>query len=224
MAGLFYLLTFVTGGIALAATGRLIGSRDAAATAAGILAHEFLFRLGFAADLIVIACYIAVTAFFYDLFKPVNGTLSLLAAFFSLVGCAVQAMSYLFDLAPFVFLGGAQYLSVFNVEQLQALALMSLKLGAQAYNIGLVFFGFYCFLIGCLIFRSSFLPRILGVLMALAGFGWLTFLAPPLAKHLYPYILIPGIAGEGSLTLWLLVKGVNAQRWKEQAGAEGALV
>ena len=112
-------------------------------------------------------------------------------------------------------------MSVFTVEQLQALALLLLKLQAQAYNIGLVFFGFYCILIGYLIFRSLFLPRILGALMVFAGLGWLTFLSPPLANHLSPYILAPGLLGEGSLTLWLLVIGVNAQRWKEQAGAAG---
>jgi hypothetical protein len=116
-------------------------------------------------------------------------------------------------------LGGAQYLSVFKVEQLQALSLMFLNLYAQAYNLGLVFFGFYCFLIGCLILKSPSLPRTLGVLMVCASLGWLTFLSPPLANYLRPYILLPGIIGEGSLTLWLLVKGVNVQRWKEPASA-----
>src|SRR5262249_1125560 len=98
---------------------------------------------------------------------------------------------------------------------------MFLKLDGQAYNIGLVFFGFYCLLIGYLIFRSTFLPRILGVLMAFASLSWLTFLSPPRAKYLSPYILAPGILGEGSLTLWLLVIGVYVQRWKEQASAAG---
>ena len=221
IAGLFYLLTFLTGGVALLVSGRLVVHGDAAATATNILAHEPLFRLGFAADLIAVACYIAVTGLFYNLFKPVNRSLSLLAAFFSLVGCAIGALSCLFDLAPLVVLGGAQYLSVFKVEQLQALALMFLKLHTQGYNISLVFFGFYCLLIGYLIFRSTFLPRILGALMAFAGLGWLTFLSPPLANYLYPYILAPGLLGEGSLTLWLLVIGVNVQRWKEQASAAG---
>ncbi len=114
----------------------------------------------------------------------------MLAAFFSLVGCAIQGFACLFELAPLVVLGGAQYLSVFKVEQLQALAYMFLKLYSQAYSIALVFFGFFCLLIGYLIFKSTFLPRILGVLMVFAGLGWLTFLSPPLgAKYLYPYIL-----------------------------------
>jgi hypothetical protein len=219
VAGVFYLLTFLTAGFAFFVRGRLVVSGDAAATATNILAHERLFRLGFAADLIGVACYIAVTALFYDLFKPVNRRLSLLAAFFSLVGCAIGALSCLFHFAPSVLLGGAPYLSVFKVEQLQALALVFLKLGDQTINIGLVFFGFYCLLIGYLIFRSSFLPRILGVLMAFAGLGWLTFLSPPLVRYLSPYNQTPGTIGEGALTLWLLVIGLNAERWKEQASA-----
>jgi hypothetical protein len=96
---------------------------------------------------------------------------------------------------------------------------LSLFVHAASRISPLVFFGFYCLLIGYLIFRSTFLPRILGVLMAIAGLGWLTFLWPPLANYLSPYIFAPGIFGEASLTLWLLVFGVNEQRWKEQAGA-----
>ena len=83
----------------------------------------------------------------------------------------------------------------------------------------LVFFGCYCLVIGYLTLRSTFLPRILGALMMFAGFGWLTFLSVPLASHLSPYNLVPGLVGEGSLTLWLLVIGVNAPRWTAQAGA-----
>lgn len=162
IAGVFYLLTFLTGGAALFVRG----------------------NLGSAAGLIAGACYVAVTLLFYDLFKPVNRSLSLLAAFFSLVGCVIGFLSP-FHLAPF------------NINPL-------------------VFFGFYCLLIGYLIFRSTFLPRILGVLMVFAGLGWLTFLYPPLANYLSPYNMIPGLIGEGSLTLWLLVMGVNVQRWKER--------
>jgi len=220
IAGVFYLMVFLTA-VPVLAGGRLVISGDAAATATNILAQEALYRLGWASNLIATACYVVVTALFYDLFKPVNRSVSLTAAFFSLVGCGLGALSGVFQLAPLAVLGGAQYLSVFTVEQLQALALLLLKLQAHAYNIGLVFFGFYCILIGYLIFRSLFLPRILGALMVFAGLGWLTFLSPPLANHLSPYILAPGLLGEGSLMLWLLVIGVNAQRWKEQAGAAG---
>jgi hypothetical protein len=218
-AGVFWATTILTSTFALFAGGKLVVSTDAVATAANILAHEALFRSGIAANLIATACYVAATLLVYELLKPVNRTVSLLAAFFSLVGCAVGALSGLFDLAPFVLLRGAQYLSVFTVEQLQALALMFLEVRAQANNIGLVFFGLQCLLIGYLILRSTFLPRILGALMVFAGLGWLTFLSPPLAKSLSPYNMLPGGLGELSLTLWLLVLGVNVQRWKEQASA-----
>jgi hypothetical protein len=175
--------------------------------------------LGLATGLIATACYVTVTALFYGLFKPVNRTLSLLAAFFSLVGCAILAFASLFRIAPLVVLGSSQYLSVFNVEQLRALASLFLELYGQVVNICFVFFGVYCLLIGHLIFRSVFLPRILGVLMTFAGLGWLTFLAPPLANYLRPYILVLGVLAELALMLWLLVMGVNVQRWKEQASA-----
>ena len=83
----------------------------------------------------------------------------------------------------------------------------------------LALFGVYCVLIGYLIFRSTFLPRILGGLMAMGGLGWLTFVSSTLANSLTPYNLAPGILGEGALTVWLLVKGVNGERWQEQAHA-----
>jgi hypothetical protein len=204
---------------------RLVVSDNAAATATNILAHEPLWRLGFATDIISFASYIALTALLYELFKPVNRSLSLVGAFFGLVASVVHAISSLFHLAPLVLLGGGQYLSVFTVEQLQALALVFLKLRAAAYhNIGLVFFGLYLLLVGILILRSAFLPRVLGVLMVLAGLSYLPFLSPPLVHSLQPYILVfPGV-GQISLCLWLLVMGVNAQRWKEQVGAAGEWV
>jgi hypothetical protein len=139
-----------------------------------------------AVNLIAYVFYIVVTLLFYDLFKPVNGSLSLLAAFFSLIGCANDVLG-LFNLAPY-------------------------KISS------LVFFGPYCLLLGYLIFRSTFLPRILGVLMALAGLGWLTFLSP-LANYLSTYLKVLGFLAEASLMLWLIVKGVTMQRWKEQANA-----
>ena len=150
IAGVFYLITVVTRIIADGfVRDRLVVSADAAATATNILAHQALFRMGFAADIIAFASYVALTAVLYDLLKPVNRSLSLVAAFFSLMSCAVQAFSSLFHLAALVVLGGAEYLRVFTGEQLQALALMFLKLRAIAYhNVGLVFLGLYCLLIG----------------------------------------------------------------------------
>jgi hypothetical protein len=223
MAGVFYMLTstaYVLGQTFI--LGKLVVHGNAAATANNILAHQPLLRSAFAADLISVACSIALTVLFYDLFKPVKRSLSLLAAFFHLVGLSIAAFASLLLLAPLVVLGGGQYSSVFKVEQLQSLAYLFLELNAQGWNAFLVFFGFYCLLIGYLIFRSTFLPRIIGALMVLAGLGWLTFLSPPLADYLFlPYIAGASALGETSLMLWLLIVGVNAQRWKEQASAAG---
>ena len=149
-AGLCWLMTTLTSTFALFVGGRLIVSGDAAATATNILEHEALFRSGTAAILISTACYVAVTLLVYELLRPVNRTVSLLAAFFSLVGCAVGTLSCVFDLAPFVLLRGDHYLTVFTVEQLQALALMFLKVRGQANDIGLVFFGLHCLSVGWL--------------------------------------------------------------------------
>ncbi|OLD63516.1 MAG: hypothetical protein AUI47_08925 [Acidobacteria bacterium 13_1_40CM_2_68_5] len=171
-AGVFWLMTILTSTFAAIVGGRLVVSGDAAATAANILAQEALFRLGTAANLIATACYVAATLLVFELLKPVSRSVSLLAAFFSLVGCAVGALSSLFDSALFVLLRGAQYLSVFTGEQLQALALMFLKVGGQVGNIGLVFFGLHCLLIGYLILRSTFLPRILGAVIGVNVPKW----------------------------------------------------
>jgi hypothetical protein len=221
IAGVFYLLTILARMfVEIFVRNRLVASDDAAATAANILAHESLWRWGFTGDIISFASYIALTALLYDLFKPVNQSLSLVAAFFGLAASAVQAISSLFHLAPLIVLGGAPYLKVFTVEQLQALALVFLKLRSAAYhNIGLVFFGLYLLLVGILIFRSTFLPRILGVLMVLAGLSYMLFLSPPLVRSLQPYILVFPAVGQISLTLWLLAVGLNEQRWKDLANA-----
>ena len=167
IAGVFYLLTFLTGGFALV-PGR----------AAGV------------AGLIAGACYIVVTLLFYYIFKPVNRNASLLAALISFAGCMIGPLGLLVPAAA----------------RINPLAI----------------FGFYCLMISYLILRSTFLPRALGVLMTLAGLGWLTFISPQLAKSLSPFNFVPGLIGEGALTVWLLAKGVNAERWKEQAGMQTA--
>ncbi len=196
---------------------RLVVDGDAAATANNILAHTGLFQLGFAVYLIEMACQIAFTALFYDLLKPAGGSVSLLAAFLGLAGCVIKTFSRLFFIAPLFVLGGPRYLSVFSAEQLQALALLFLKVNDRGAAIALVFFGFYALLTSYLIIRSTFLPRILGVLGIFGGLGWLSFLYPPLGYRLFPYIAALGLLGAGSLILWLLVFGVNEQKWKEQA-------
>jgi len=221
MAGIFYLLNGGTG-FAFSVRSRLVVSGDAAATATNILAHERLFRLALAADLLGVASYIVVTGLLFELFKPVNRSISFVAAFFSLVGCAIQTSACVFDLASLDLLAGVRYSSVLNMDQSHAMALMFLRLHSQSFAIAIVFFGFYCLLIGYLIFRSTFLPRVIGALMALGGFAYVAnnlavflSLTPPMyLSHIVPLL---GGLGELSLILWLLMMGVNAQRWNEQS-------
>jgi len=222
ITGVLYLLTMVTGIFAQGfISGRLVVEGDAAATATNILTHRGLFELGFTVYLIEMACQIAITALFYDLLKPAGRSVSLVAAFLGLAGCVIKTFGRLFYIAPLFVLGGASYLSVFSPEQLQALALLFLKVNDRGAGIALAFFGFYALLTGYLIIRSTFLPRILGVVSVVAGVGWLTFLYPPLGYRLFPYIAPFGLLGALALILWLLVVGVNEQRWKEQVSAAG---
>jgi len=146
-------------------------------------------QLRFVFALVATAAYVGVTILFYLLFKPVNKSLSAIAAAFSIMGCAPGILK------PF-------HITPYHINSL-------------------VFFGFYCLLIGYLILKSTFLPRVFAVLMIFAGLGWLTFLSPTFAKYLSPYNYYPGGIGEISLCLWLLVMGVNEERWKEQARAAG---
>ena len=218
--GVFYLLAMLTGIFAQGfVSGRLVVEGDAAATAANILAHRGLLQLGFAVYLIEMACQIAMTALFYALLKPAGRSVSLLAAFLGFAGCVIKTFSRVFFIVPLFILGGAHFLSVFSPEQLQALALLFFKVNDRGAAIALVFFGFYALLTGLLIVRSTFLPRILGVVSMIAGVGWLSFLYLPLGYCLFPYVAALGLLGAVALLVWLLVVGVNEQRWKEQASA-----
>jgi hypothetical protein len=220
IGGLLYLIIIVAGGFAeLFVRSNLVVPGDATATAQNIMASARLWRGGFAATLVMLVCAVAVLLILYVLLRPVSRNIALLAVFFNLVSISIEGFNDLLHLAAVLILSGADYLKAFEPRQLHALALLSLKLFDNGYGISLVFFGFFCICTGYLIFKSTFLPRFLGVLMAIAGLCYLTnsfvlFLAPRLA-HQFFYILMPAGVAELSLTLWLLVKGVNVQRWKE---------
>src|SRR5215469_5355280 len=165
--GLVYLLMFLTSILSDHLLDGLILQNDAASTANHIVTHESLFRLGVATGLVDTAFYLALTALFYDLFKPVNRRISLLAAFFGIAGCTIQAGGATFALSSIAVLRSGHYESTLNAEQLQAIALLLVKLNDQSVLVALVFFAVYCLLIGYLILGSIFLPRFLGVLMVL---------------------------------------------------------
>ena len=219
---MLYFLTLLGGVFAQGfVSDRLVVDGDAAATAANLLAHRGLFQLGFAVYLIEMACQIAMTALFYDLLKPAGRSVSLVAAFLGLAGSVIKTFSRVFFIFPLFVLGGGRSLSVFSVEQLRALALLFLKVNDRGAGVALVFFGFYALLTGYLIIRSTFLPRILGMLSVAAGLGWLSFLYLPLGHRAFPYVAVFALLGAAALIVWLLVFGVNEQRWKEQAGVAG---
>jgi len=197
--------------------GRLIVVANAAATAANILKHETLFRLGFASSLIAVVFHLGWAFLFYQLFKPVNRSVSFCAVLVILVGCAIQAVTAVLYLAPLLVLTAGSPLSALTQQQLQAVAYMFLKLNGLAFDTYLVFFGLWCVLTGYLIFRSTFLPRILGVLLAIDGLGWMTYMSPPLGHDLFPIIALASGLAEIPLQLWLLIFGVNNERWKAQA-------
>ena len=220
IAGVLMLLSFVAGGFGEAyVPSQLIVSGDAAATAGNIKAFGSLFRWGFAGYLVEATCDIGLSLMFFVLLRPVRKDIALLAAFFGLVGTAIFAAAELFYLAPSLILRGNGYLNTFSTDQLNTLALLSLKLFALGGVIPAVFYGVAWVLRGYLIFRSGYLPRFLGILMTLAGLGFimrnvLLILAPAYASGSLLLLLVPGGL---SLTAWLLVKGVNEQRWREQA-------
>jgi hypothetical protein len=225
MAGALYLINIVLGAFAISIVpAMIVVSGDAAATAHNIQTHELLYRLGLVAHVVVTVTNVPLAVIFYDLFKVVNRRLALLDACFILVATAIEASGLLNQFAPLVLLGGGPYASALPAAQLQALAYMPGALSSIDYSIHTLFFGFDIIVFAYLVLRSTFLPRAIGVLLAIDGLAYLVYsfaylLAPGFAAHLVPWIQLPALIGEGSLCLWLLVVGVNVERWKEWAGA-----
>jgi len=200
--------------------GQLFVFGNASATAANLLNHERLFWLGFASSLIGVIFHIAWSVLMYFLFKPVGRRIAGFALAVIVVGCAIQAVTAVLYVAPLLVLKAGDTLNAFTGAQLQALAYVFLRLNGYAFNTYLVFFGLWCALTGLLISKSTFMPSVLGVLLIISGIGWMTYLVPPLAMRLFiPYIAGASAIGELPLLLWLLVRGVNNERWNQQAQA-----
>jgi Domain of unknown function (DUF4386) len=220
--GALYLVIIILGAFAEGfAANKLIVSGDAATTAHNIMASPQLWHLSVAGDLIVVLCAVPLLWIEYLLLRPVSKQLVLLAVLFNLVSLAVEAISKLFLLVVMPTLGSADYLKAFDPQQLQILANLALRSHDIAFNIALIFFGFTCLVNGYLIFKSGYLPKFVGMLMQLAGLSYLiacfaALFAPAFADLISPAILLPPLIGESSFCLWLLVKGVNIAKWKEQ--------
>jgi Domain of unknown function (DUF4386) len=222
IAGVLYLVNIVGGAFAITIVpSLLVVNGDLAATAQNIQAHELLYRSGLAAHLVVTTTNVPLAVIFYELFKVVNRRLALLDAFFILVATAIEAAGLLNQFSPLLLLGSGPYRNALPLSQIQALAYLPGDLASIEYTIHTVFFGLDILIFAYLVLRSTFLPRTLGVLLAIDGLAYLIYsftdiLAPDIATHLVPWIQLPALVGEGSLCIWLLAVGVNAHRWRLQ--------
>lgn len=223
VAGVLFLISLVAGGIGEAyVPSKLVVSGDAAATVANIANHELLYRIGFATFLMESFCDVALALIFYALLRPVNRQLSLLAAFFGLMATATFAFAEAFYFAPTIM--NAEYLKSFSTDQLNALVLLSLKFYSYA---GMIFTGYYgieWLVRAYLIWKSTFLPKFLGVLMGIGGLAFvlrnfLMILAPQYASDVFLMLMFPGAL---AMTVWLLVKGVDVGKWNAKVSAAHA--
>ena len=221
VAGVLLLISVVAGGFGEAyAPSKLIVAGDAAATVANIKSFEFIYRLGFAAFLIESFADITLALIFYALLKPVSRELSLLAAFFGLMGTALFAFAELFYLAPTLMTVGP--LNAFSTDQIDELILLSLRFYQFAAMIFSGYYGIAWIVRAYLMFRSGYLPKFLGVLMGIGGFGFLArnfllILAPAYASPLLLMLLFPGTL---MLMIWLLGKGVDMPKWNARVNAQ----
>jgi len=215
MAGFFYFMYVVITIPSDVYRDRFIVLGDAAATANNIMASEWLFRLSFVGDLLSAVFFLLAAWALYVLLKPVNKGLALLFLLLNLGGVTVYSINLLNQLAAVLLLSGADYLKVFQADQLQSLAMFFLDLRQNGYWIAQIFFGAWLFPLGYLVYKSGFLPRILGIVMMIHFVGWTMtslqfFLFPGFGVIIY--LTGPlGFISEVGLTLWLLIKGVKEQ-------------
>lgn len=228
ICGVLYLYIIAAGSFAqLFVRSKLVVATDAEATAGNILARESLFRIGFSAELTHLAFDVAVAVILFALLRPVDRNIALLAAFMRLACDLILAIASLSHFAALRLLGDSDYLKSFEPGQLHTLALLAMRLHGDAYAISLLFFGFGCFFLGYLIYKSRYLPRAIGALLGIAGAGYLIssyahFLDVESVGSMLAVIFVPIFIAELSLALWLLVKGVDATKWEERAnGAAG---
>ena len=225
LGGALFLATIVGGVVAQGfISDRLVVTGDAAATARNFIANQTLVRVAYAIFMIEMACQTATTALMYDLLMPVDRSLARIAAVFGYVGSGIKAMARLFFYAPLFVLGGASYLSAFDAKQLEAMAYLLIRTNALGTQIALIFFGVGTVLTGYLMFRATFLPRVLGILSLIGGAAWLTFVYPPLGSRLFLPIALFALFGCAVTIGWLLFRGVDEKKWYEMAAASSSSI
>src|SRR5713226_9314691 len=213
-AGLLYVLMSIVGFFPLMyVPSKLIVHGNAAATANNIAAHETLFRLGIAGELIGYAGFIFVALALYGLLKWVNRRHASLMVLLIVVSVPIAFLNELNSIAALVLVRGADFLSTFDKPQREALAMLFLRLHGQGFVVAEIFWGLWLFPLALLVYRSGFLPRFLGVWLALAGFAWvilsLTGLLLPQYQDKVNTYSQPALFGEIALMLWLVIKGAR---------------
>jgi len=199
---------------------RFIVHGDAAATATNILASKMLFRFGIVGNLFTFTANIFLALALYHLLKVVNKNMASVMVILCLVGIPIAMLNELTQVAVLQLLGGANYLRVYPVAQLQALAYLLLHLHDQGLLIAHIFFGLWLFPMGYLVFRSGFIPKIVGILLVIAGVGYVVQSFAAFLGYNMNIIVFTGL-GELVFLLWLLIKGVNVEQWKKRALESG---
>jgi hypothetical protein len=195
---------------------RFIVRGDAAATANNVIASESLFRFGIVGNLFTFIANIFLALALYQLLKVVNKNMASLMVILFLVGVPIAMLNELTQLAILQLLGGADYLKAYPTDQLQALAYLLLRLHDQGLLIAHIFFGLWLLPMGYLVFKSGFIPKIVGVLLVIAGVGYVVQSFAAFLGYNVNIILFTGL-GELVFLLWLLIKGVNVEQWKKRA-------
>ncbi len=218
IAGFCYLVVITTGLFSEVFVRQALKvSNNALATAHNIQTNEMLFRWGFVADLINFVVGIPTILIVYHFFKKSNRIILQIALALVIIQTAIIAVNLLNQITPLLLLSNDTYLNTFQLNQLATLSLLSLNIQAQGYGIGLVFFGFYCILIGYVIFKTNAMPKIIGVLYAIAGLCYLInsftmFLSKGFINPFFIYLAIPIFIGELAVCLWLLIKGIDTTK------------
>jgi hypothetical protein len=216
MAGLFYLIFILTTVLATSIRDSFIVSGDAATTANNIMASQGLFRVGFITELVSATFFFLAAWALYVLLKPVNKNLALLFLLLNLGGVAVECLNALNLFAALQFLSGANYLSVFQTGQLQAMAMSSLDLYTNGFLLTQIFFSAWLIPLGYLVYKSRFLPKWLGLLLILDFFGNMSWFLQGFLLPTYEILRYPGNAisfiAEIALTVWLLIMAVKEQK------------
>jgi hypothetical protein len=222
IAGFCYLVVIATGLFSEVFVRQALRvPNDALATAQLIQTNEMLFRWGFVADLINFVVGIPTILILYHFFKKSYKIILQIALALVIIQTAIIAVNLLNQITPLLLLSNESYLNSFETDQLATLSLLYLNIQAQGYGIGLVFFGFYCIIIGFIIFKTNAIPKIIGVAYAIAGICYLInnftmFLSKGFVNPLFIYLAIPIFIGELSLCLWLLIKGIDASKLKNK--------